>query len=134
MKRFHAKRLMRLAKFLPTINPSQFNIYAWHEKSSDCGTVACAGGWACTIPAFKKAGLHLIGSVPRCLDKDRFPVSGFGAMRVFFGVDSSQSVKVFTADGYRDENEEVGVIVTPQMVATRITDLVRDIYPDIAAA
>lgn len=52
------KRLLKLADFLETIKPKVFNMDSWYNESP-CGTTACAFGWACSIPSFKRAGLKM---------------------------------------------------------------------------
>ena len=87
MKHFHANRLVKLAQHLVTVPSELFELYSFAEghridyhhltkarlnSSSrvkgcsaqqlvdvNCGTTACALGWAATIPAFRKAGLSL---------------------------------------------------------------------------
>lgn len=55
----NSKRLLKLANFLETkVQNKGFNLKTW-KTVNKCGTVACAGGWACSIPSFKKAGLKL---------------------------------------------------------------------------
>lgn len=55
----NSKRLLKLADFLETKVPNKgFNLGSW-KTVSECGTVACACGWGCSIPSFKKAGLKL---------------------------------------------------------------------------
>lgn len=53
------RRLIKLAEFLETAElPGKFDMSEWHRKT-DCGTSACALGWATTIPSFRRAGLTL---------------------------------------------------------------------------
>jgi hypothetical protein len=69
MKAIYKKRLLTLAKFLRTVPKKRFNMGYWaagkfcgkvnEAKHNQCGTAACAMGWACTIPAFRRAGLKL---------------------------------------------------------------------------
>lgn len=61
------KRLMKLADFLDTVPRKHFDMTIYVDgaierlTNHECGTSACAFGWACTIPSFRKAGLGLIG-------------------------------------------------------------------------
>lgn len=50
--------LIALRDKLRSLPPELFDINQWR---SDCGTVACAAGWACTMPEFNRAGLHMTG-------------------------------------------------------------------------
>lgn len=66
-----SRRLLKLAEFLETKVPrKQFSMHKWvshhgesgiplNEDVGDCGTAACAMGWATAIPSFQRAGLHL---------------------------------------------------------------------------
>jgi hypothetical protein len=58
MDKMHAKRLLKLAALLDTVPRKEFDLNRWKLERS-CGTVACACGWAATIPAFRRAGLSL---------------------------------------------------------------------------
>ncbi len=54
-------RLLKLADLLDTVSRTRFNMADFGDASIEdkkkCGTTACAAGWACTIPSFKRAGL-----------------------------------------------------------------------------
>lgn len=61
------RRLLKLAEFLETANiPIKFDMaagelgYAESAKAGrpECGTAACALGWATAIPSFRRAGLR----------------------------------------------------------------------------
>ncbi|EPF69346.1 hypothetical protein [Acinetobacter indicus] len=64
--------LLELADFLQKLDPSRFDIRTWRRPDrksvgfvsdeqlhSDCNTVACAVGWAATLPGWKKAGFYV---------------------------------------------------------------------------
>jgi hypothetical protein len=98
MKAIYKKRLLTLAKFLRTVPKKRFNMGFWaagkfcgkvnEPEHNQCGTAACAMGWACTIPEFRRAGLKLIDS--RFDDGYSIPVykehAEFDAARKFFGL------------------------------------------------
>lgn len=74
------QRLLRLADFLETVPPAQFDMRMWW-----CGSRGCALGWACTIPEFVKAGLHLNDNgEPAFNDGEETP---FSAAESFFNLD-----------------------------------------------
>ena len=58
-------RLLKLAALLAEIPTRRFNYDTWvgdgfkGAQDLSCGTTACALGWACTVPAFRKLGLEL---------------------------------------------------------------------------
>lgn len=58
-------RLLKLAKFLARLPPERFDYSRWvgadwkGKQDLSCGTSGCALGWASTMPAFRRLGLHL---------------------------------------------------------------------------
>src|SRR3954470_2535007 len=66
-------RLMILADFLDTLPNKRFEYRHWTggdwggKQDLSCGTTACAMGWACTIPSFRKEGLKLASGTARRL-------------------------------------------------------------------
>ncbi len=132
------RRLTKLADYmerLPKKKSKHFRMSAWfahrgvdsehglrrnHRISTKelnyCGTSACALGWACMIPAFKRAGLSLlhdgiIGEVRFRKDCD------FDAAANFFELNEEQSMKLFS--GVFDLN-------TPKQWAARCRKFLRD--------
>lgn len=62
MKPFHARRLKRLIDFLEQLPRAKFNFGRWTagwDPKHECGTAACAMGWAGTIPFFQKLGVSV---------------------------------------------------------------------------
>ena len=64
--------LLELADFLEKLDPNRFDIRTWRRPSkdsvgfvsdkqllTDCNTVACAIGWAVTLPKWKAAGFYM---------------------------------------------------------------------------
>lgn len=64
--------LLTLADFLESLNPNRFDIQTWRRPTkdsvgfvsdekllSDCNTVACAIGWAVTLPQWKESGFYM---------------------------------------------------------------------------
>lgn len=64
--------LLELADFLEKLDPNRFDIRTWRRPSkdsvgfvsdeqllTDCNTVACAIGWAVTLPNWKDAGFYI---------------------------------------------------------------------------
>lgn len=123
-------RLLKLAKFLRTRVPvERFNMATWagnhdisfnEEMGLDCGTSACAMGWATTIPAFKKLGLTLksIGRPGSCEAQLQYrDLISFDAAAEFMGLTSSQTKHLFAPSYYEE-------YPTPSDVAARIEQLV----------
>jgi hypothetical protein len=94
MQTVTVKRLTKLRDFLKTVPETRFDITQWatdgffydNKPSTARGMAACAGGWACTIPSFRKAGLR------PCSYYDGMPVfedyAGLDALSYFFGLDN----------------------------------------------
>lgn len=96
----YKQRLRILADFMKTVPEKRFNIESWttgefcgkdkEPKHNECGTAACVGGWAGTIPQFKRAGLTLtntgddVGSLEPAFEN----VEGFEALEQFFGLEN----------------------------------------------
>lgn len=120
MKKIHAERLRRLAKRLRLVEKKDFDISRWTHA---CGTPACVGGWACTIPEFRKAGLRLVpdyaGGTKSMPTYRRHHT--FDAMAMFFGPDAERE-GVFDGSGYSTRRP------TPQDAVDKIKDVVKRYY------
>ena len=134
-------RLLVLANFLDAVPAEKFHLGNWRDtvmtieadtsppymllrKELDddrlldhaCGTTACAVGWACVIPAFKEQGLHWDGDIA-FIHGDVHEV-GWDAAEEFFGLDSTESGKLFRYSSYERGNNG------PRDVAARIREMV----------
>ena len=109
------RRLLRLAEFLETVPPEQFDMSSW---ISECGTAACAAGWAARIPEFNAAGYRCDAwSGPRFGGE-----SLFGALRLFFGLSSSeQSEYIFGYKHYLRTPRDEAYIIREFVAARRST-------------
>ena len=118
MTAIHEKRLTVLADFLAGFEAGHgknFNIDRWFDKNK-CRTVACAMGWACTIPSLKAEGLFL-----NSLEMPQFNRSGgFQAAEEFFGLTVGEALLLFSSQGYGDECNENWVGPTASEVAHKI--------------
>lgn len=96
IKEPYRKRLLRLREILIALPAEKFSIDGW---VSECGTVACAGGWAAMDPELKAEGLEL-----RQGNQFMVPMfagtGGFRALQLFFGMPEDVSFWVFSEDGY----------------------------------
>lgn len=113
-------RLAILAAHLRKVPREKFDISTWVNSSlivsiNDCGMTACAGGHACFIPTFKRAGLRYSGGTPR-FGGD----FGFHALRNFFQIDLATSIRFFNPDCYPR-----GKRTTAKEVARRIENFIR---------
>src|SRR5687768_6130424 len=71
----------------------------WFDKpeKDNCGTVACAGGEATTIPAFRKLGLkRAFDGTPEFEGEQ-----GHTAMQEFFEISSETSQQIFYSNNYK---------------------------------
>ena len=109
------QRLLMLADFLETVPEKKFDITVWrYAKNSrpdisdenlttECGTVACAVGWACALPEFRKMGLwydfYPIYQIPGTEMK----YEAWGAIQQFFDLDLGQSMCLFHSSAYGKE-------------------------------
>ena len=92
--------------------------------AKDCGTSACAVGLACLMPEFQKQGLGTTGVTPVVSTLDGKEIAnGWGAVHLFFGVDTRNAHYLFDPDYYT--TDEAGAqSITPKMVAARIREVV----------
>lgn len=105
-KKHHAARLLNLAAFLRKLPSRQFDLGYWVSKGdpvkNECGTVACACGWAASIPSFRRAGLGYDTRKGDMTFTEGLPHTFYGwrAIEEFFGLDGHESDHLFSEDGY----------------------------------
>ena len=98
----HARRLTVLAEFLEGFKEEvdrHFDLGLWFTglgNGDRCGTVACACGWACTIPSLQADGLRLTDKGVPYFDG----VESFDAVEEFFGLTSKEAESLFDIYGY----------------------------------
>lgn len=123
-------RLVVLETKLRSIPESRFDISTWvgtkelpwgGAEDLSCGTVACALGWAATIPEFRELGLRLerreiLGTQHAGLVAFE-QEHGFGAAGKFFDLSLKASLYIFSASNY-------ALRPTPTQVADRIAGLI----------
>lgn len=108
----NTERLLVLADYLEKLPEERFNISYWQMVA--CGSIACALGHACYIPAFQEAGLKLWQGVPRYkID------SGITAGASFFGISRNKASELFLSAGYPASTK-----ITAKTVAEKIRRLV----------
>jgi hypothetical protein len=145
MKKFHARRILKLADYLhDKVAAPQFDVCVWGHEDL-CGTVACVGGWAGLVPEFRRAGLKTdpaqgwVRFLPTfSCDKKHaaemgMPRNSFCGSRqgceLFFGVLDLEELNLFMPSGY-----EQGYDVTPKQVARKLREVVRQYHPDVYRA
>lgn len=129
LSKLAVRRLTKLANYmdkLPEEQAKRFDMFNWfghygeHEVKSksrafikrDCGTKACAAGWACTMPEFKRAGLKI--------DRDDQPTykkhHSWSAVQKFFDLHEVHAESIFNASS----------IYTPKQWAKHCRKFIRD--------
>jgi hypothetical protein len=150
MKKFHARRLLKLAAFLEKVKRRQFDIRRWCAEDA-CGTVACVGGWAGLMPAFRRLGFKSgtgqgIEFRPRAKadksyvqevhnqERKGYPSMPSRAARQFYGFQACErffgvwrmGLSLFSTGGY-----DQGPAVTPREAAKRLRHVVKQYHPEV---
>lgn len=95
------ERLLTLAKFLrEQVDPKHFCINSFcdfrnNKTIKECGSTACALGWATQIPAFRATGFKQVSAhdfMPKFVSQ-----YGFNAARVFFQLSPEDVIYLFSA-------------------------------------
>jgi hypothetical protein len=93
------------------------------EAAHNCGTSACAVGLACLMPEFQKQGLTTNGGMPVFNG-----AQNWAAVCHFFDVSEYTARHLFDPEDYLDgvgiDDDSDFEKITPQMVATRIREVV----------
>ena len=126
MKAIHRKRLQKLADFLKTVPPKQFDIdclFIGDRDKLGCGSIACAIGH-CPI-AFPSdwefnpnPNFYSFEAVRLKCGSDGFWDED---AKRYFGISEDDVKGIFLSSGYRKAGN-----VTPKMVARKIERLLRD--------
>jgi hypothetical protein len=132
----YRNRLLRLAEFLEDLPEERFDFSVWVEdgvidppKIEECGTKACAIGWACTMPEFKRLGARL-GVITRydgtqaLIPKLRADATdAYDVCEELFGLELSETEELFFPGGGIDGGG-LGEKATPKQVAAKIREFV----------
>jgi hypothetical protein len=131
--------LLTLADFLAELPPERFNYESWVGEDWDgkpdlsCGTTACALGWACTMPAFRRLGATLIkkwGGGQVCLKDDPNSDSYDVSLRLF-DLNAFDHEHLFVGeDDFTDEVEGLDFDATPKQAARHIRKFVKRRCPE----
>ena len=82
--------LLALADKLEQVPTEDFSLTHWR-----CGSVACAIGWACTLPEFQAEGLQLIHGQPQFRN-----FTSWTAVKRVLGVDVDTALGLFSEHAY----------------------------------
>jgi len=135
MEQIQANRLIGVLNMLETLpKQARFNINNWAngagrtskptlKKAMNCGTSACAVGWAVLlVPAWRKQ-FNFRGQALATADRPRYEMGlheTYEAVGEFVGLNMGESQYLFAPDTY-----SFGT-VTPAMVAERIINTLDD--------
>ncbi len=130
------KRLTILANFLKRSKrvKNHFSLWGWLKAeggyryfpegglrpesfTSECGSSACACGWAGTIPALRRRGLSTTSWGPQYRGR-----SSWLAVEQFFGLSNEDAEQLFMAASYISNDDPAN---DPVAVANRIEEFVR---------
>jgi hypothetical protein len=137
------QRLLKVARILDSVPEEKFDLRHWKRSpfpwEPECGTVACAVGWAASDPGFKRAGLsvsmdrygageiwfrkHLEGLQENLLGKNAF--LNWEAVTEFFGISRDEAFGLFSHASYVEDEDE-DTLVGPKRVATKIRKFVNE--------
>lgn len=112
------RRLLKLAAFLWKLPRKRFDYSVfvggdWQgAQDLSCGTTACALGWACTMPAFRRLGLRL-GDFYPSLRSDPI-LNPYEVAAELFGLDPYEAEELFAPQTDRE------ILATPKYVARKI--------------
>lgn len=122
------ERLLKLAAILDKVPRKHFDIQTYFHgdvaQPHQCGTTACAMGYAALDRGFKRAGLKL---VKREYNAGEYTVrygidEGVTVAKKFFQIDYNEADSLFGGMGYLYGRDSYAV--TPKMVARKIRKLV----------
>lgn len=148
MKKHHAERAFTLIDFLNKVPRAAFDIESWYFQNDlkttpeqsvqnkarfnkgddpkklhkDCGTTACALGWACSIPELRRKGLYLDYRESPAL-RGKFGLLPTEVGAEFFGITDGESHELFIPDLVHYKVNDFRQI-TPKMVAKKFEALV----------
>lgn len=107
------ERLTMLRNQLATLTDEQLDMHDWmsveEPKIDDCGTVACALGWACLLPEFKAQGLtleHPSGAPFPTFRTDGEVFHNYKAAQKFFQISSEHAQALFNPETYIEDEDE----------------------------
>ena len=124
-------RLARLADALENDLPKRFeaegrtfDMRAWRtDLDPECGTAACAAGFACMLPEFNQRGLVLewsdnlnVAEAYPIFKQEDGVLNEWEGLAAFFGVGLEVVDWIFDANCYKAK----ALKITPKMVAARI--------------
>lgn len=132
-QRTYRDRLLFLADFLMSLPKEKFD-YNIYMIDTECGTVACALGWAATLPKFNRLGLSVEKRAYGYELKDNLTGSvGASAAARIFGLALDEVHFLFhplASICDDDENEgRLGCDATTKEVAEHIRSFVKGKFP-----
>ena len=123
------QRLEKLIEVLTEVKPEAFDMDYWTDDR-DCGTVACAAGYAASYPWFIKRGFLFEPDLQCPMDQNHDNATGFAACQSFFDLAPDASYYLFDPDWY-------GRNRAPKDVIERVKNLIAwdgEVSPAVRAA
>lgn len=124
------ERLTKLAELLDKVAAANkpFNLAVWindpdsetsdpQHKAGECGTVACAVGYAACDPWFNAQGLSLVGGEPAITGVEE----GWDSVELFFDLGEGDARYLFCSSRYG-----TGPDTSPSQVAARIREFIAE--------
>ena len=132
----HIERLNKLIEILLKVPNKSFDLTQWTNvkelsQQVDCGTVACAVGWACFDKSFNEEGLNY-QEVEQNLFGTQYmtPVfegsTGWDAVEAFFDISLGASEFLFETHAYENHSWYADRSVQPKDVINRIRLLMQN--------
>lgn len=129
MQAVHIERLRALYAMIAGIPKERIELERWRSRvvkpndpdwskevtnkdllAQDCGTLACAVGWACAHPEFQKRGLRWDGS-PVYRHKGGLRRFGWDAVESFFGIRYGLAMFLFSVENIPYGDVKSGAVI-----------------------
>lgn len=117
--------LRQLARVLAAVNPDQFDMTEWSSER-DCGTIACAAGWAAHDPWFNARGLTAEEGTLHWKDPDARsqPETDFYAIQAVMGLEHDAAYALFMPTQYPGDSWGSEALAA---VRERVADLIAEV-------
>lgn len=121
----YLERWRQLIRVLEGVPEQKLNMGTWCDDEAECGTVACAAGWAGMDPWFVERGFRtsLKGNGVALYVGNSAWRMDYDACRDFFGADDDEAEHIFDPKTYKDRFGFSACDITPPMVIARIREL-----------
>lgn len=101
------------------MNPEKFSLGHWETEKDDCGTVACAVGYAMRDPDFIACGLSARNMSPIYINDVGTEYLSWYAVEKFFDICEFDTYHLFHSASYKGN-------VRPEDVSARLTEFIEN--------